>query len=165
MRWCEQPSHGTMHRTHRCEQPWCALCGKLTATRMQPEAHVWICCRGARLVSYVQSTAKLEMVKKASTFYFCSVEAHVWGQCKLKRCACRGEGAVVARDVLERVRASLAEVGSHSHQLYGNGYTSYSCSHCMTYLQLHTAHMQIHRQRSAHIAYSCTQKYGAVGKT
>ena len=48
----------------------CALCGKLTATRMQPEAPVWICCRGARLVSYVQSTAKLEMVKKASTFYF-----------------------------------------------------------------------------------------------
>ena len=43
-------------------------CGKLTATRMQPEAPVWICCRGARLVSYVQSTAKLEMVQKASTF-------------------------------------------------------------------------------------------------
>ena len=46
----------------------CALCGKLSATRMQPEAHVWICCRRARLVSYVQSTAKLEMVQKASTF-------------------------------------------------------------------------------------------------
>ena len=45
-------------------------CGKLTATRMQSEAHVWICCRGARLVSLVQSKAKLEMVKKASTFYF-----------------------------------------------------------------------------------------------
>ena len=51
-------------------------CGKLTATRMQPEAPVWICCRGARLVSYVQSTAKLEMVKKRALFTFCSVEIH-----------------------------------------------------------------------------------------
>jgi hypothetical protein len=39
----------------------------------------------------------------------CAIGFHVPGQCKLKRCACRGEGPVVARDVLERVRASLDE--------------------------------------------------------